>query len=66
MDLEIQKRLSIPVEIVVENDANVAALGSANYGAGRPFFYDRLMVEAAPAIPLSTQQGGEGWGEGGN
>lgn len=37
MGSEIQTRLGFPVQIVVENDANVAALGSARFGAGRPF-----------------------------
>ncbi len=34
---ELQARLGAALPVVVENDANVAGLGSAFYGAGRPF-----------------------------
>lgn len=37
VEAEIGSRQSIPVRVVVENDANVAALGSARFGAGRSF-----------------------------
>jgi len=33
----LQERLSLTLPIIVENDANVAGLGSAFYGAGKPF-----------------------------
>lgn len=33
----ISARLSAPVQVLVENDANVAGLGCAHYGAGKPF-----------------------------
>ena len=32
----LQERLGADVPVIVENDANVAGLGSAHYGAGRP------------------------------
>jgi len=35
MRASLQSRLKIPVSVIVENDANVAALGSAFYGAGQ-------------------------------
>jgi glucokinase len=34
---ELQRRLELAVPVIVENDANVAGLGSAHFGAGRPF-----------------------------
>ncbi len=34
---ELQQRLGVTLPIIVENDANAAGLGSAHYGAGRPF-----------------------------
>jgi len=34
---ELNKRLNTNLRIVIENDANVAALGSAKFGAGRDF-----------------------------
>lgn len=34
---EIQQRLSESFPVVVDNDANVAGLGCAHYGAGRPY-----------------------------
>lgn len=34
---ELQRRLGTSIPILVENDANVAGLGSAHFGAGRPF-----------------------------
>jgi glucokinase len=34
---ELESRLGRSFRTVVENDANVAALGSAHYGAGKPF-----------------------------
>ena len=33
---ELQSRLQTSLPVIVENDANVAGLGSAHYGAGRP------------------------------
>jgi len=37
MRAAIQERLNTDLPVLVENDANVAGLGSAHYGAGRPF-----------------------------
>lgn len=47
----IQQRLGAAVPIIVENDANVAGLGSAHYGAGRP--YDSFIM-----MTLGTGVGG--------
>lgn len=47
----LQKRLREDLHVVVENDANAAALGSAHYGAGRP--YDAFIM-----ITLGTGVGG--------
>lgn len=33
----LSARIGTPLQVLVENDANVAGLGSAHYGAGRPF-----------------------------
>lgn len=48
---EMQKRLGALVPIIVENDANVAGLGSAHYGAGRP--HDSFIM-----LTLGTGVGG--------
>lgn len=48
---EIQRRLGEQLPVLVENDANAAALGSAFYGAGRP--YDDFIM-----ITLGTGVGG--------
>jgi glucokinase len=48
---EIQRRLGEPIPVLVENDANAAGLGSAFYGAGRP--YDDFIM-----ITLGTGVGG--------
>jgi len=47
----LQKRLREDLQVIVENDANAAALGSAHYGAGRP--YDAFIM-----ITLGTGVGG--------
>ena len=48
---ELHKRLESNLPIFVENDANLAALGSAHYGVGRP--YDAFIM-----ITLGTGVGG--------
>lgn len=48
---ELQRRLGHTLHVVVENDANAAALGSAQYGAGRP--YDSFVM-----VTLGTGVGG--------
>lgn len=45
----IRKRLGRDVPVLVENDANVAALGSAYYGAGRPYS-DFIMVTLGTGV----------------
>ena len=47
----LQKRIRPDLRVLVENDANVAALGSAHYGAGRP--YDSFIM-----VTLGTGVGG--------
>ncbi len=47
----LQKRLREDLHVIVENDANAAALGSAHYGAGRPY-------EAFIMVTLGTGVGG--------
>ena len=47
----LQERLRKDLHVVVENDANGAALGSAHYGAGRP--YDSFIM-----VTLGTGVGG--------
>lgn len=47
----LQEHLGENIHVVVENDANVAALGSAHYGAGRP--YDAFIM-----VTLGTGVGG--------
>lgn len=47
----LQERLRKDLHVIVENDANAAALGSAHYGAGRP--YDSFIM-----ITLGTGVGG--------
>lgn len=47
----LRERLTTDVPIFVENDANLAALGSAHYGVGRPF-------DAFIMITLGTGVGG--------
>ena len=47
----VQQRLGRVLPVVVENDANVAGLGSAFYGAGRPF--DSFLM-----VTLGTGVGG--------
>ncbi len=47
----LQKRLREDLHVVVENDANAAGLGSAHYGAGRP--YDAFIM-----VTLGTGVGG--------
>ncbi len=47
----LRRRLGTDLHVVVENDANAAALGSAHYGAGRPF--DSFIM-----ITLGTGVGG--------
>ena len=47
----LQERLRPDLHVVIENDANVAALGSAHYGAGRP--YDSFIM-----VTLGTGVGG--------
>lgn len=47
----LQQRLGRELPILVENDANVAALGSAHFGAGRP--YDHFIM-----VTLGTGVGG--------
>ncbi len=47
----LQKPLREDLHVIVENDANAAALGSAHYGAGRP--YDAFIM-----ITLGTGVGG--------
>ena len=47
----LQKRLRDDLHVIVENDANAAALGSAHYGAGRP--YDAFIM-----VTLGTGVGG--------
>jgi glucokinase len=47
----IQRRLGIDLPVLVENDANVAGLGSAHYGAGRP--HDSFVM-----VTLGTGVGG--------
>ena len=47
----LQERLGKKLHVIVENDANVAGLGSAHYGAGRP--YDSFIM-----VTLGTGVGG--------
>ncbi len=47
----LQQRLREDLHVIVENDANAAALGSAHYGAGRP--YDAFIM-----VTLGTGVGG--------
>lgn len=47
----LQDRFGDSLSVVVENDGNVAALGSAHYGAGRP--YDSFIM-----VTLGTGVGG--------
>ncbi|SHK78133.1 ROK family protein [Rhodothermus profundi] len=47
----LQEALGIPLPVFVENDANLAGLGSAHYGAGRPF-------DAFIMVTLGTGVGG--------
>ena len=47
----LQERLREDLHVIVENDANAAALGSAHYGAGRP--YDAFIM-----VTLGTGVGG--------
>ncbi len=47
----LQKRLREDLHVIVENDANAAALGSAHFGAGRP--YDSFIM-----VTLGTGVGG--------
>ncbi len=48
---DLQQRLGRSLPVIVENDANVAGLGSAHYGAGRP--YDSFIM-----VTLGTGVGG--------
>lgn len=48
---ELQRRLQGDLPVFVENDANLAGLGSAHYGAGRP--YDSFIM-----VTLGTGVGG--------
>ncbi len=48
---DLQQRLASTFPVIVENDANVAGLGSAHYGAGRP--YDSFIM-----VTLGTGVGG--------
>lgn len=47
----LQDRLRKDLHVIIENDANAAALGSAHYGAGRPY-------EAFIMVTLGTGVGG--------
>ncbi len=47
----LQERHGLDLHVVLENDANAAALGSAHYGAGRP--YDTFIM-----VTLGTGVGG--------
>lgn len=47
----LSARIGTPLRVLVENDANVAGLGSAHYGAGRP--YDSFIM-----VTLGTGVGG--------
>ncbi|MFQ5572284.1 MAG: ROK family protein [Rhodothermales bacterium] len=47
----LQERLDVSLPVIVENDANVAGLGSSNYGTGRP--YDSFIM-----VTLGTGVGG--------
>ncbi|NBC19234.1 MAG: ROK family protein [Bacteroidetes bacterium] len=51
MRAAIRDRLGTTMPVLVENDANVAGLGSAHYGAGRP--YDSFVM-----VTLGTGVGG--------
>ena len=51
LSAELRSRLGTDIPVVVENDANVAGLGSAFYGAGKP--YDAFIM-----VTLGTGVGG--------
>ena len=50
---ELQERMGSELPVIVENDANVAGLGSAFFGAGKPF-------ESFIMVTLGTGVGGRG------
>ena len=51
LQAHLQRRIRADLPVLVENDANVAALGSAHYGAGRP--HDAFIM-----VTLGTGVGG--------